>query len=118
MFGQTLSMEPDVLFERLDPATARYYSDRTGTESPLVQWELLLPRRIGPIRCPVLVAGTPQDRLVRVADVRRTAHDLGVEPVWFPGMGHDLMLDDGWDRVLETVLAFADALPPWGQRPH
>ena len=111
--GQTLSMEPDILFTGLDPSTARAYSDRTGTESPLVQWELLIPRRRGRIRCPVLVVGTPDDRLVRAEDVQRTADDLGVAPVWFPGMGHDVMLDAGWDRVLGTVLEFAEGLPPW-----
>ena len=115
VLGQTLSMEPEVLFEGLDPATARSYSDRTSTESPLVQWELLLPQRVGPIRCPVLVIGTPQDRLVRVADVERTARSHGVDPVWFPGMGHDVMLDTGWDGVLDTVLDFAGDLPPWGR---
>ena len=114
--GQTLSMAPDVLFEDLDPGVARDYSDRTGTESPLVQWELLLPRTVGPIRCPVLVIGTPQDRLVRQADVQRTANMHGVAPVWFPGIGHDVMLDAGWDRVLDTVLGFVDELPAWGAR--
>jgi pimeloyl-ACP methyl ester carboxylesterase len=112
--GQTLSMEPDILFEGLDPQTARAYSDRTGPESPLVQWELLLRRRVGPVRCPVLVIGTPADRLVRPADVQRTADSYGVEPVWFAGMGHDVMLDTGWDDVLDTVLAFAADLPAWG----
>ena len=112
--GRTLSMEPDILFEGLDETTARGYSDRTGPESPLVQWELLLRRRVGPVRCPVLVLGTPGDRLVRPADVQRTADTYGVEPVWFPGMGHDVMLDTGWDRVLDTVLAFASDLPAWG----
>lgn len=112
--GRTLSMAPDILFEGLDPQAARAYSDRTGTESPFVQWELLLRRRVGPVRCPVLVVGAPGDRLVRPADVRRTAEAYGVEPVWFPGMGHDVMLDAGWDRVLDTVLDFAADLPPWG----
>lgn len=114
--GQTLSMEPDLLFRGLDPATARAYSDRTGTESPLVQWELLLPYEIGPVRCPVQVIGTPDDRLVRVRDVERTAARYGVEPTWFPGIGHDVMLDAGWERVLSAVLEFAADLPPWGRR--
>ena len=30
---------------------------------------------------------------MRPADVQRTAETYGVEPVWFPGMGHDVMLD-------------------------
>jgi len=112
--GRTLSMEPDILFEGLDAASARAYSDRTSTESPLVQWELLLPRTLGPVRCPVLVIGTPDDRLVRPADVQRTADSFGVDPVWFPGIGHDVMLDRGWERVLEVVLEFTAGLPPWG----
>ncbi|HET7899681.1 MAG TPA: alpha/beta fold hydrolase [Candidatus Nanopelagicales bacterium] len=112
--GRTLSMEPEILFEGLDPQTARRYADRTGPESPLVQWELLLRRTRGPVRCPVLVVGTPQDRLVRAVDVERTAADFGVEPIWFPGMGHDLMLDRGWEDVLATVLDFAGHLPAWG----
>lgn len=112
--GRTLSMEPEILFEGLDPQVARTYADRTGPESPLVQWELLLPRRRGPIRCPVLVIGTPDDRLVRPADVARTAADYGTEPIWFPGMGHDVMLDRGWEDVLSTVLDFAGHLPAWG----
>ena len=115
--GRTLSMEPEILFEGLDPQTARAYSDRTGPESPLVQWELLLPRTRGPIRCPVLVIGTPDDRLVRPADVARTAADYGTEPIWFPGMGHDVMLDRGWEDVLATVLDFAGHLPAWGTAP-
>jgi pimeloyl-ACP methyl ester carboxylesterase len=114
LVGRTLSMDPDILFEGLDPTTARTYSDRTGRESPFVQWELLLRRTVGPVRCPVLVIGTPADRLVRPADVQRTADSYGVEPVWFPGIGHDLMLDAGWDRVLDTVLRFAAELPAWG----
>ena len=116
VLGQTLSMEPEILFEGLDPATARRYSDRTSTESPLVQWELLLSYRLGPVRCPVFVIGTPDDRLVRPVDVQRTADLHGVEPVWFPGMGHDVMLDAGWESVLATVLDFVDDLPPWGTR--
>jgi pimeloyl-ACP methyl ester carboxylesterase len=115
--GKTLSMDPELLFEGLDAETARRYSDRTQTESPLVQYELLLPRKVGPVRCPVLVVGSPGDRLVRAADVRRTAEAYGVEPVWFPGIGHDVMLDAGWDRVLDTVLDFAAGLPAWGTAP-
>ena len=54
---------------------------------------------------------------VRPADVSRTAADYGVEPIWFPGMGHDVMLDRGWEDVLATVLDFAGHLPAWGTAP-
>lgn len=96
----SLPLRPSYLFERLDPATARGYSDRMGPESPLVQYQLLMHRPPGtPVGgAPVLVLGTPEDRLVPIADVRRTARRYAARVQEFPGMGHDLMLDEGWER--------------------
>ncbi len=108
--GGTLPMTPEVLFEGLDRAEAERLAGRTGRESPIAQWQLLIPRTTGPIRTPMLVVGTPDDRLVPLADVERTARRYGVEPLLFPGIGHDLMLDAGQDRVLAAVLDWVDAL--------
>lgn len=107
--GASLPMTADALFERLDPGSARRLESRFGPESPLVQYDVaLLPRRAGRVRAPMLVVATPDDRYVSLADVRRTASDLGVQPVLFPGMGHDLMLDAGQDRVLDAILDWVD----------
>jgi pimeloyl-ACP methyl ester carboxylesterase len=57
-----------------------------------------------------MVVGTPDDRLVPLADVERTARRYGVAPVLFPGVGHDLMLDAGQDRVLAAVLDWVGLL--------
>jgi pimeloyl-ACP methyl ester carboxylesterase len=115
--GGTLPLPADVLFEGLDHATAERYADRVGRESPLVQYELLRPRRIGPVRCPVLVVGTPDDRVIRPVDVEHTAAMYGVDPVWLPGIGHDVMLDAGWERALTTVLDWVDEQVPAGTPP-
>ena len=109
--GGTLPMQARQLFTGLDDATADRYVSRLVPESPWVQYELLRRRRIGPVRAPVMVAGTTADRLVRVADVERTAAAYGVDPVWLTRadgepLGHDVMLDDGWDRALDAVLEF------------
>lgn len=110
--GGSLPMT-EALFEGLDPATARRYSDRCGRESPLAQYDVVLTsRRLGPVRAPVLVVGTPDDRYVPLADVRRTAAAFGGVPLLFPGVGHDLMLDAGQDRVLAAVLDWVDAVVP------
>lgn len=115
--GRSLPLHADTLFVGLDRESAERYVERTGRESPLAQYELLRRRRLGPQRAPVLVVGTPDDELIRVSDVERTAADYGVSPVWLPGMGHDVMLDAGWDRVLGTVLEFCADLPAWGTAP-
>ena len=109
LVGGTLPLGAEQLFIGLDEVTAARYVDRLGKESPWAQYELLLPHRIGPVRCPVLVVGTPDDRVVDVAAVEETAAAYGVDPIWLPGIGHDLMLDAGWEKALGVVLDWVDA---------
>jgi pimeloyl-ACP methyl ester carboxylesterase len=106
--GGTLPLRSEQLFTGLDETTAARYVDRLGRESPWAQYELLIPHRIGPVRCPVLVVGTPDDRVVDEKAVEVTAAAYGVEPVWLPGIGHDLMLDAGWEKALSVVLDWID----------
>ncbi|MFY9330920.1 MAG: alpha/beta hydrolase family protein [Candidatus Nanopelagicales bacterium] len=112
--GRTLPMTAGQLFPGLDESTSSRYLSRLGRESPLVQYQLLKRRRIGPVRCPVMVAGTKADALVRVQDVERTAAAYGVEPAWLTRadgspIGHDVMLDSGWEQALSEVLGFITA---------
>ena len=107
---RSLPLRTSYLFEALEPATARAHSDRTGPESPLAQYQLLLhrppPMPVG--GAPVLVLGTPDDRLVPIADVRSTARRYDAPLREFPGMGHDLMLDQGWEQPFEAVLGWLE----------
>ena len=106
--GGTLPLRAEDLFTGLDETTAARYVDRLGRESPWVQYELLIPKKIGPVRAPVLVVGTPEDRVVDEAATVQTAAAYGVDPVWIPGIGHDLMLDAGWEKPLTVVLDWID----------
>jgi pimeloyl-ACP methyl ester carboxylesterase len=60
------------------------------------------PRPVG--HPPVLVVGSPDDRVVPRASLDRTAARYGGAPLLFPGMGHDLMLDAGWPEPIDAVL--------------
>jgi len=106
--GGTLPLRAEQLFVGLDETTAARYVDRLGRESPWAQYELFVPHRIGPVRCPVLVVGTPDDRVVDIKAVEQTARAYGVDPVWLPGIGHDLMLDVGWEKALGVLLNWVD----------
>lgn len=53
---------------------------------------------------PVLVVGSPDDRVVPRTALDRTAARYGSAPLLFPGMGHELMLADGWAEPLDAIL--------------
>jgi pimeloyl-ACP methyl ester carboxylesterase len=107
-----LPLRPSYLFAGLDSSTARAYTDRTGAESPLVQYQLTLhlPPALPRTPIPMLVLGTPEDRLVPMGDVRRTARRYDAHLEEFPGMGHDLMLDAGWNQPFQAMRRWLDAL--------
>lgn len=109
---QTTPLRPSYFFHRLDEAQARAYAARMVPESPIVQYQLLLHRPPGrPLGgAPVLVLGSPEDRLVPVRDLRRTAGRYDATLEEFPGMGHDLMLDEGWDKVFDVMDRWLAAL--------
>jgi len=82
------------------------YVARLGRASARAQWQLVLHRE--PERPvgdpPVLVVGSPDDALVSRADLERVARRYRGSPLLFPGMGHELMLDSGWQEPLDAIL--------------
>ena len=58
------------------------------------------------VRVPVLVIGAGRDAIFTIDEVRRTARAYRTEAEIFPGMGHDMMLDEGWCSVADRVDAW------------
>ena len=62
---------------------------------------------------PVLVAGDPDDPVVRRPALDRAAARYGGAPLLFPGAGHDLMLTTGWTEPIDAILDWlGKRLPP------
>ncbi|AOP33833.1 alpha/beta hydrolase [Leptospira tipperaryensis] len=55
------------------------------------------------VKTPLLVIGGEKDRFFPPWEVKRTAKVYGVEPEIFSNMGHNLMLDEGWENVAEKI---------------
>ncbi len=55
------------------------------------------------VRTPVLVLGAAQDGAVTADEVRATATAYRTEPVFFDGMGHNMMLEPGWTAVAQHI---------------
>jgi pimeloyl-ACP methyl ester carboxylesterase len=62
--------------------------------------DLVKTRRIG---TPMLVVGGELDHVYTPDEVRRTAAAYNTEPVLFPGLGHELMLEPDWRVVAGCV---------------
>lgn len=113
MAGGSLPLRAEYLVNQLSEVEARRVTDRCGDESPLAQYQLLFHRPPAQPRgnAPVLVLATPDDALVPLRDVRRTADRYGAEVVTFPGMGHDLMLDREWREPFTAMSRWLDRRP-------
>lgn len=106
--GMTIPMRPSSLFHGLDSDTAVRYCRRMVRESPVAQYELLLPRRVGPVHAPVLVVGARNDTLVTEGAVNEVAAAYGTTPLWLAEIGHDVMLDVGHDRAFSAIATWLD----------
>jgi pimeloyl-ACP methyl ester carboxylesterase len=85
----------DACFERLQDESYLAFID-----SMVV---LPRPRRV---RGPMLVLGAEKDAFFTVHEVRRTAWAYGTEDEVFAGMGHDMMLDRDWRKVVDRIDAW------------
>lgn len=55
------------------------------------------------VRAPLLVIGAEEDGAVTRHEVGATARAYRTEPEFFAGMGHDMMLEPGWQAVAERI---------------
>jgi pimeloyl-ACP methyl ester carboxylesterase len=107
VFGGSLRLSRRQLFSTdLPAAEADAYRERLRPAGAKAQRELIthgpVPSPVG--APPVLVVGSPDDRVVPRASLDRTATRYGGAPLLFPGMGHDLMLDAGWAEPIDAIL--------------
>lgn len=55
---------------------------------------------------PVLVLGAECDGFFTAREIEQTARAYGTKAQIFPGMGHDMMLEHGWQQVADRVDAW------------
>ena len=110
----TLRLRPFVT----DPTLVRELFFTAETPRPLVEdvWRrlqdesylafldtLMVRAQPGRIRVPVLIMGAEHDRFFTAAELRRTAAAYGIQAEMVAGIGHDMMLDRGWQQVADRI---------------
>jgi pimeloyl-ACP methyl ester carboxylesterase len=97
---------PDKLqdyYRRMQPESQRAMWDMTFFDLPQLRRE----------RCPpMLVLGAERDILVPRSEVEQAARSYGTRAEIFPGMGHVMMLEAGWQKVADRIIDWTRTLRP------
>lgn len=120
LLGRPADPRPDTLVGPATPAQdAAALARRIGPEPALAGLQVMLPRRTPLIRAPVLVISGGRDRIVPPATAARTARLLGTSVHLYRGLGHNLLLEPGWQDVLAHVLSWVagQTAPPTSVEP-
>lgn len=96
---------------KLPSEEADRFTSRVQDESYLAFLEMILDRPDPQkVRDPMLVLGAADDALFSRREIERTAADYRTAAMIFDDMGHDMMLDVGWERPAQTIVNWIDSL--------
>jgi len=107
---------PEVLAEALfagqiEPARLESYHRRTQRESRRALFDMSgwgLPQPWRGARVPTLVLGAEKDSLIAHGEAQGTAQLLGAEYRLLPGLGHAIMLDEGWQSAAAAIAGWLE----------
>jgi pimeloyl-ACP methyl ester carboxylesterase len=93
--------ESDVV--RYSAAMSEEYGGRLTLDTSLLN----LPKPDG-VTTPLLVLGAELDACVTATEAEMTARAYGTEAQIFPSMGHNMMLEPGWQAVAERIASWLE----------
>jgi pimeloyl-ACP methyl ester carboxylesterase len=103
----------------ISDAEVELFAAKMGDEAFPAYLDMLFRDLCKPAQgAPVLVLGAEKDAIFSVATTRRIAAAYDVEPILFPNMAHDMMLEQGWERVADAIADWViDGCRPQRRRP-
>jgi pimeloyl-ACP methyl ester carboxylesterase len=101
----TPELARESFFSRASQSDVARFAALLGEESQRVAYDALLLNlpRTNQVTTPLLVLGAEHDRCVAPKEVNATARAYRTQAEIFPEMGHDMMLEPGWDAVAERI---------------
>ncbi|MDX9700360.1 MAG: alpha/beta fold hydrolase [Rhodocyclaceae bacterium] len=104
----------DALFHQpIDMQLLIRYAHTAQPESHRAIWDMTLfnlPHPSHMHRPPMLVLGAEHDRLIPPSQVHMTATTYGTNAEILPGLGHGIMLEQGWDKAATRIAEWLDTL--------
>jgi len=101
----TPDLVKDMLFSAgMEKSKVERYAELCGKESFRAFLEMMfyLPKP-EKVKAPVLVLGAANDAIVRPRAIESTGRAYRATVKVFPGMAHDMMLEDGWEDVAAYI---------------
>jgi alpha-beta hydrolase superfamily lysophospholipase len=98
----------------VDAAVAMLQDESYRAYLDMVVFDRPRPDRIS---VPVLVLAGERDRIFTVREAHATARAYRTTAEVFGGVGHDLMLEPGWERVADRIESWVRALTPRETQP-
>lgn len=96
-FSDSMPLEiVEQYYGKLQPESYRAFLD-------MLVFSLPRPERI---TTPLLILGGEDDTIFRPAEIQRAAQAYHTDARIFPGMAHDMMLEERWQAVADTMLAW------------
>ncbi len=98
-FSKSMSEEKvQRYFERMQDESYRAFLD-------MLMLDLRKPAKV---RTPLMVMGGETDTIFSRRQVDGTAASYGVTARMFPGVAHDMMLEDGWQQVADAIIEWIE----------
>ncbi|MEM7333470.1 MAG: alpha/beta hydrolase [Chloroflexota bacterium] len=93
---------PDSVVEKVFP---KLQEESYGAFLDMLLFNLPKPKKI---QTPILVLGGTKDYIFSQEEVRKTAVAYNTEPKFFD-MGHNMMMEDGWETVADEMITWLQA---------
>lgn len=86
------------------------YFNRMQDESYLAFLDMMLFNLPNPerVQTELLILGADDDTIFFPDEIQATARAYQTQPVMFPGMAHDMMLERGWESVADRILSWLE----------
>lgn len=94
----------------IDPDVLSAYFKHMQTESYRAFLDMMLFQRPKPrnVSTDLLILGAEKDTIFLEPELQATADAYGVQPEFFSGMAHDMMLEPGWQGVADRIIEWLD----------
>lgn len=104
---ETLKHCKEFLFsDSIPDQQLRKYFSLLQDESYRAYWDMVVLNLVRPgrVNTPLLVLGAENDAAITIRENEKTAQAYGTKAEIFTGMGHDMMLEEDWQRVADRIL--------------